>query len=405
MSNALAISAVSATLQNLLTQAVHADSALSGAEITVVSINKAPKNDSTNQVNLFLYQTTPNAAWRNMDPPSGHDGDTAQPPLALDLHYLLTVYGAGSDELLAHRILGRAMRVLHDHSVLDRQEIATALAGNDLGDQLERVRISHEPLTLDEMSKLWGSFQKEYRTSTAYTVSVVLIDSDRASRTPVPVLTRGEGDVGAVVVPEPTPPFPTLERTEPPKRRDAAILGDVVALHGHHLDGAQWVRLETNRLADPLELAALAGGADRVVRVRLPDDPDALPAGLYAASATILEPDGDVRTTNEIPLAVAPELVTIAPTPAPRDGTGAVTLTATVRPNVLSAQAASLLLGAREARAQTHASPTGTLTFIVRQAPPGQHWLRLRIDGIDSPLVDRTVEPPVFDPSQRITIT
>src|SRR6266540_559132 len=176
-----------------------------------------------------------------MDPPSGHDGDTAQPPLALDLHYLLTVYGAGSDELLAHRILGRAMRVLHDHSVLDRQEIATALAGNDLGDQLERVRISHEPLTLDEMSKLWGSFQKEYRTSTAYTVSVVLIDSDRASRTPVPVLTRGEGDV---------------------------------------------------------------------------------------------------RTTNEIPLAVAPELVTIAPTPAPRDGTGAVTLTATVRPNVLSAQAA-----------------------------------------------------------------
>src|SRR5215207_6402613 len=123
------------------------------------------------------------------------------------------------------------------------------------------------------MAKLWSSFQKEYRTSTAYTVSVVLIDSDRSSRTPLPVLTRGEGDVGAVVVPDPTPPFPTLERAEPPGLREAAILGDVVLLHGHHLDGAQSVRLATNRLPEPLEVGALAGSTDRIVLVRLPDDP------------------------------------------------------------------------------------------------------------------------------------
>jgi len=179
----------------------------------------------------------------------------------------------------------------------------------------------------------------------------------------------------------------------------------VVVLRGHHLDGAQSVTLTTPRVAAPLELAALAGGTDRVVRVRLPSDPAALPAGLYSVSATILEPDGDVRTTNEIALAVSAELVAIAPSPAPRDGTGAVTLTATVRPSVLPAQAASLLLGAREVRAQPHPAATTTLTFVVKPAPPGQHWLRLRVDGVDSPLVDRTVDPPVFDPSQRITIT
>jgi hypothetical protein len=405
VANALAIPAVSAALQNLVTQAVHADSELSGAEITVAPINKAPKNDNTNQVNLFLYQTTPNAAWRNADPPVAHPGDTAQPPLALDLHYLLTVYGAGSDEIMAHRMLGRAMRVLHDHSVLNRQEVAAALAGNDLADQVERIRISLEPLTLDEMSKLWSSFQKEYRTSTAYTVSVVLIDSDRASRTPLPVLTRGDGDVGAILLPEPTPPFPALERAEPPERRHAAILDDVVVLQGHHLDGVQWVQLETNRLAAPLELAPLAGGTDRMVRVRLPNDPVALPAGLYRVWVTILEPDGDVSATNEIALAVAPEIVSFAPNPAPRDGTGAVTLTATVRPSVLPTQPASLLLGAREVRSQAHPAPTTTLTFVVRPAAPGRHWLRMRVDGVDSPLVDRAVDPPVFDPSQRITIT
>jgi hypothetical protein len=405
VSNALAISAVTATLRNILTQAVHADSALAGAEITVASINKAPKNDNANQVNLFLYEASPNAALRNMDPPTARDGDTARPPLALDLHYLLTVYGGAGDEVLAHRILGRSMRAFHDHPVLGRQEIASALAGNDLGDQIERVRISHEPLSLDEMTKLWGAFQKEYRTSTAYTVSVVLIDSDRPARTPLPVLARGDGDVGAIVVPEPTPPFPTLGRAEPPEQRDAAVLDDVIVLRGHHLDGAQSATLRTPRVAEPLELAALAGGTDRVVRVRLPGDPEALPAGLYSVSATILEPDGDVRTTNEIALAVAPELVGIAPSPAERDGTGAVTLTATVRPRVLPAQTASLLLGSREVPAQPHPAATTTLTFVVKPAPPGQHWLRLRVDGVDSPLVDRTVEPPVFDPSQRITIT
>jgi len=405
MANALAISAVTATLRNLVTQAVHADSALSGAEITVAPVNKAPKNDNTNQVNLFLYQASPNAALRNMDPPQAREGDTAQPPLALDLHYLLTVYGGGSDETLAHRMLGRAMRVLHDHPVLGRQEIASALPGNDLGDQVERIRISLAPLNLDEMSKLWSSFQKEYRTSTAYTVSVVLIDSDRRSRAPLPVLTRGDGDVGPVVVPEPTPPFPTLERAEAPEQREGAVLGDIVVLYGHHLDGAASVQLESNRLAAPVELAPLAGGTDRVLRVRLPSDPGVLAAGLYSVSATILESDGDVPRTNDIALAVAPELVSFTPNPAPRDGTGAVTITATVRPQVLPSQPASLLVGSREVRAQPHPAATTTLTFVVRPAAPGEHWLRLRVDGVDSPLVDRTVQPPVFDPSQRITIT
>ena len=48
-----------------------------------------------NQVNLFLHQVTHNPAWRNVDLPSlAADGKTrlTNPPLALDLHYLLTVY-------------------------------------------------------------------------------------------------------------------------------------------------------------------------------------------------------------------------------------------------------------------------------------------------------------------------
>ena len=82
-----------------------------------------------------------------------------------------------------------------------------------------------------------------------------------------------------------------------------------------------------------------------------------------------------------------------------------MTLTVTCRPDVLPAQRASLLLGSREVPAEDHDTSTGTLTFVVRDAAPGEHWLRLRVDGVDSLLVDRTVSPAVFDPSQKVTIT
>jgi hypothetical protein len=41
----------------------------------------------------------------------------------------------------------------------------------------------------------------------------------------------------------------------------------------------------------------------------------------------------------------------------------------------------------------------------VPGAPAGEHWLRLRVDGVDSVLVDRSVTPPVYDDTQKVTIT
>lgn len=404
MSTALAISAVTSAVRNLLTAAVHADSELSDADVTTLPPSKAPKNDAKNEINLFLYQATPNAGWSNLEPPTARPGENGRPLLALDLHYLLTVHGKGFDEVLSHRLLGRAMRVLHDHPLLGPDEIEAALAGEEVGEQLERIRITPEPLTLDEMSKLWSSFQTEYRMSTAYQATVVLIDSDRPARTPLPVLTRGEGDVGPVVVPEPTPPFPTLVRAEPPGGQEAALLDETVTLRGHHLEEATTARLAGRRLAEPLLVPLLPGTTGESAKVRLPSDPTVLPAGLYALSLLVGPGDENERETNAVALAVAPELLTVAPDPAARDPQGNVTLTVTCRPEVRAEQAASLLLGSREVRAEPHPT-TDTLTFEVVRARAGRPWLRLRVDGVDSRLVDRTVSPPVFDPTQRVTIT
>jgi hypothetical protein len=53
-------------------------------------------------------------------------------------------------------------------------------------------------------------------------------------------------------------------------------------------------------------------------------------------------------------------------------------------------------------RAPTPADP---LVFVFPDSvPAGDRWVRLRVDGIDSPLVLRTGPAPVFDPSQRIGV-
>jgi hypothetical protein len=406
VSNSLAISAVTATLRDLVTQGVHADPILVDAEISTAPLDKTPKSEALPQVNLFLYGASPNMGWVNGDPPSGRQGEDSRPALALDLHYLVTVFGKGDDDVVAHRLLGRTMRILHDHPVLGRDEIRNALDGNDLGDQVERVRITPQPLTLDEMSKLWTSFQREYRMSTAYHVSVVLIESDRSARTPLPVLTRGEADLGVAVVPEPTPPYPALERAEPPNGQEAARLDERIRFVGHHLEGASVVALLANvRIETPVSLTAEAGGTQREFRARLPAAAESIPAGLYVATVVVAQAGEPERRTNDVPLAVAPELLTVAPSPAPRNPAGDVTLTVTCQPEVLPSQRASLLLGSREVPAESHDTSSATLTFVVRDAPPGEHWLRLRVDGVDSLLVDRTVTPPVFDPSQKLRIT
>ncbi len=142
MSNSLAIGAVTATLRNLLDNGIAAEGG--GLHTTTLPPEKAQtfgQADGAGRVNLFLYQTHINAAWRNMDMPSQiKPNETGQPPLALDLFYLLTAYERddGDSSVIAHRLLGRAMRVLHDHPLLGADEIRTALPNNDLADQIER---------------------------------------------------------------------------------------------------------------------------------------------------------------------------------------------------------------------------------------------------------------------------
>jgi hypothetical protein len=55
-----------------------------------------------------------------------------------------------------------------------------------------------------------------------------------------------------------------------------------------------------------------------------------------------------------------------------------------------------LVLGAAEFVPQPFAAPIATLNFQIPNAPLGDHLARLRIDGIDSPIIDAGKTPPAF---------
>jgi len=86
-----------------------------------------------------------------------------------------------------------------------------------------------------------------------------------------------------------------------------------------------------------------------------------------------------------------------------RDGDGTATVTVTCTPQVRPTQRASLIIGNLEVLAQDHPATTANLSFTVLSAPVGVFSVRLRIDAVDSQLVDRSATPPEFF-DQRIEI-
>lgn len=417
MSNALAVAAVTATLRNLLQQGIQLEADLVDTTVTMTVPDRArATSDTANQLNLFLYQVTPNAAWRNLDVPSRvRPGETGFPPLAINLYYLVTAYGRDNDQSqpFSHELLGRAMSILHDHPVLGGDEIAAALPGNDLYAQIERIRFTLQPLGVEEIYRLWTGFQTPYRTSVSYEATVVLIDSSRATSAPLPVLTRGrpayfggQADGGAVVVPSVLPP--AIATILPSA---SAVFGQTLTLQGSRLSGdAIFVSIVSPSLTAPVVVTAQPGATDGSVSFTVPTGPQPIPgstltqpfpAGLYSVGVTVTHA-GITFSSNALPLALGPKITGGLPATV---AAGTATLALGCDPPVQANQRVSLLLGGTEIPADAFGAPASSLGFALANVPAGTYFARLRVDGADSALVaDVTKSPPAFDAQTQLTV-
>jgi len=435
VSSPLALGAVTAVLRNLLDNGfIDTGAPLSPVKVTAVApdLVKLDDPDAPPSLNLFLYRTTRNQGWAEVGLPwFAADGTRlTNPPLALNLHYLLTAYGVA--DFQAEILLGYAMHLLHERPVLDRAAIRRALdpsplgatilppafqalTASDLADQVDSVTITDESLDTEEMSRLWAAIQAHYRPTSSYVVSVVLIEARRGTQNALPVLTRGPidpgtgKDVGVFVNPSILPPYPTIESITPPSSQPAARLGDTVKIEGHDLEGTSAVvRFAHRLLVTPNEVAVGTSTDPSEIDVALPSGAAAeqdWPAGVYTVTVSLVRPgESTPRESNVYALLLAPE-PELPPGAIARDaGTQRLTVTLDVRPQVRPAQEAMLTLGGFTALANAITAPASTLVFELGKVPPGAQWVRLTVDGVESLLVDRNVDPPVFDPSQSVAV-
>jgi hypothetical protein len=429
MSNALAVAGVTAVLQYFLNAVYNNPSSVLGS-VTVSAI--APDiiqagvtsgGNAALQVNLFMHQVTLNAAWRNMDLPSlAPDGITRlkNQPLALDLHYLLTAYAPEDSQ--AEALLGYAVLFLHENPILARSEInialgslpptysapfANALGLSGLADQIEMIKITPATLGREEIAWLWTALKADYRPTFPFQVSVVLIQPQNPLIAALPVLQRK-----IAAQPNVSSPFPNLTEADPPNGQPVACLGDNVTVQGGNLGGASGVLLTNQLRGIQSSITSLLSPKDSSFQFTVPNpslpspqpNPTDLPAGVYLLSAQI--PSGsDTVETNGVPLAIAPKIAS-SWAPGTLASGPSVSVSVPCAPYVRPSQRVSLLIGGQEALADAFTTPTNSPSFTFAPLQPTTQPVpvRLRVDGLDSPIVDMTKNPPVFSgPSVRVT--
>jgi hypothetical protein len=410
MSTALAIAGVTQVLRDLLNDRFINQNVAGqiGQSVTVSTLppDKVVQQNGieATQLNLFLRQVTPNLGWRNEGQPS-RDGAgrsrLSNPPLALDLHYLISAYGAA--DLHAEILLGHAMQLLHENPSIPREVIRNSLqpapdqagtlppwlrslAGSGLENQVEQLRITPEYLSTEEMSKFWTATLAHYRPSAAYQVSVVLIQAEEPAPSPLPVLTRRVD-----VLPGLAPTVPTLSAVVPSDKQNVVELDAPVTLEGFSLDGtSREVVLSNDRFQ--IEQTLAASGSATKLQFTIPAARAAdFPAGVYRVRARVQKPSEPApRVTNDLALTVAPTIAGL-PMSVARVG-GKASFTLNFVPTARAGQTARLMFGGADFAPQPFSADTDSLSFEIPDAPVGNHLARLRLDGIDSPIINRRIQ-------------
>ena len=404
MSNVLAIAAVTESLVALLTSYI--DQAQVGSALVS---NLTP--DQTTQppspgINVFLYQVTPNTAYRNADLATrAADGSfLRKPQAALDLHYLLTFYG--DDTLLEQqRLLGAATLALHVNPTLPRNQVQPvpispgSTAPSNLDTQQELIRFTPVAFTLEELSKLWSFlFKIDYVLSAAYRASVVLIEEDDVVPPPaLPVLAMNVA-VAPMRQPVIFKVIPTASATAP------ITAGSEIALIGRNLtavSGATTEVLINNAAVGTASIAphritltlpsGLAAGPQTAqvmqpVALGVPPVPHTGTGSASGIAAFVLQP---MIAPGATPGSYA---VSVQPSAGSPPG---LNIVVSVIPTALTGQQVVLQLLPQTSpptagqlfSGGTLTADSNTLTIAVPSLASGTYIARVLIDGAESPVV------------------
>jgi hypothetical protein len=429
MTSGLGVAATTAVLRSILENGF---SQMSLAPLGTITVSTLPPDrivvgrGESSTLNLFMYHATPNPGWRNVDLPSRDtQGDrVSNPPLALDLHYMMSAYGG--EDLHPEVLLGLGAQLLHETPLLTRDAVRQAftprggplpailqlLATAGLDEQVELVKIVPEALSNDDLSKLWSVFGERYRPSAGFLATVVLIQSTRSYQPGLPVR-----DPRLYVIPI---LFPEIDAVDP---LVLPLTGSpTLTLTGNDLLSADVVAV----LGSGEVIKPASGSTNSSMVVPLPNT---VPAGVntvqvihqiqFTTTPHSPGPPGPPQTLPEHrAFESAAAAFSVCPAIAPKPGSSApdITLTGetssggvatagkvTIRliPNVGKLQEVMLLLNQAappagttpnafsipaESRAADPADTTDTVRFPVAGVAVGTYLVRVSVDGVASEL-------------------
>jgi hypothetical protein len=412
MTTSLGIAATTAVLRHLLQNAIPAAQlagVLGAVDVTALPPDRIDTAAETSKLNLFMYQVTPNSGWWNADQPS-HDKTgrrLTNPPLALDLSYMLSAYGG--QNFHGEILLGYGALLLHQTRVLTRDTVKAAFAGgalpadlallatSGLDGQEELISLSMESLTIDDMSRLWSVFGEKYRPSIAFRANVVLLRGADPAMASGPPVKRPRLAILTSI-------NPTIDSVDP--ALVTAGPGATIDLLGTGLLNADaLVSFGSGETAAPE-----ANSTALRVRVSLPTT---LRAGVNTVRVSLKARfETDLRggpESNVIPFTLRPAFLLGAGgnpriSVGPRTNNGDVTktkLTVKLRPEVGKRQAVALLLNeigvaagavphaySIDAPSRQHdaADTTDTIAFALNNIHRARYLVRVRVDGAETEL-------------------
>ncbi len=389
MSNSLAVATVTAALANHLARIVGEgpSGGVPGARVTTLNPGSAALRDGDPLVNLYLFRVARNGFVSNRDLPNrAADGRGLKAPtIALDLDYMVTVFGDDA-RLEPQVLLGAVVAWLNAEPSLDRALIQATiahtpwLAGSNLGEGTEPVRIAPMSLAPDVMARLWSEFVNvPYQLTVLYTLSVVELDVPLATHPALPVRR-----IGLDVQPSGPIPVRGLVNAEHPDL--PLVAGGVLAVRLAN-PGQPGLDVRLNGAVATGVTAGRDGLGHAALLVPLTAAQPGLSAGPLSVQVRLTAPDGKT-------LAMSPPLsAPLHPTIVRLDHDAkAATVTACLVLPIPAGQAAALLLfpvagqGAPSRRIALPASETATDSpaFPVPDQPSGRYLAMIETDGLQS---------------------
>jgi len=179
MSSYKVINAVGETLRELLWSAIKNDSTIVSVISTESQIIFEPPfkllKDTVpdkNYLSIYLYRIGENENMKNRPLEPKDTNLLKYPPLSLNLFYLISPLTNSAEN--DHNLLGKTMQIFYDNAHVKGSMLQGVLANTT-----EKLRLILNPISMEDITKLWTSFARPYHLSVSYEVKVIYIDSGR----------------------------------------------------------------------------------------------------------------------------------------------------------------------------------------------------------------------------------